>query len=271
MPEPEKIDIRRLASLLDDPDENVAVSAIAELLNREDELGDLPAELQESSNPLMRRRVHQLETALTMIRRRRFLNTFFQDPRTDFTEGLIQIHLQWYDRDSESSLRRKLRSFRKELSAFPLGNLREAGEAFAALGITPTPATTLKPELFCIGPMLDDRCGVASLWCGLICALLKNDALPADCDGRFVVVQGKSMLVPENNWLCSPAPESGRLQMWTGPQLLYQAALNLFSAAVNSDSFRYVLTIAEAITGDVNGETLSMLPYPYNPGEEELS
>ena len=71
MAEQEKIDIRRLASLLDDPDENVAVSAIAELLNREDELGDLPAELQESADPLMRRRVHQLETALTMIRRRR--------------------------------------------------------------------------------------------------------------------------------------------------------------------------------------------------------
>ena len=73
MAEQTPIDIRRLASLLDDPDESVAVSAMAELLNREYELGDLPAELQESSNPLMRRRAHQLQSALTMIQRRRYL------------------------------------------------------------------------------------------------------------------------------------------------------------------------------------------------------
>jgi len=265
MAEPEKIDIRRLASLLDDPDENVAVSAIAELLNREDELGDLPAELQESADPLMRRRVHQLETALTMIRRRRLLSVYLQDPDQDFLEGLIQVHLQWYDRDSESSLRRKIGSFRKELLKYPFSGLRDAGEAFAAAGITPLPPSTLKPELFCIGPMLDDRCGAVPLWCGLLCAFLGKQAVTVSRAGRFGVLAGKTLLVPENNWLCTQIRDQGTLQMWRGDQLLYLAALNLFSAAVNSDSFRYILTISQAITGDANGNTLSLLPYPYNP------
>ena len=265
MAEPEKIDIRRLASLLDDPDENVAVSAIAELLNREDELGDLPAELQESPDPLMRRRVHQLETALTMIRRRRLLSVYLQDPDQDFIEGLIQVHLQWYDRDSESSLRRKIRTFRKELLKYPFSDLRDAGEAFAAAGITPLPPSTLKPELFCIGPMLDDRCGAVPLWCGLICALLGKQTVTVSCEGRFGVLSGKMLLIPENNWLCTQVRDQGTLQKWRGDQLLYLAALNLFSAAVNSDSFRYILTISQAITGDANANTLTLLPYPYNP------
>ena len=96
------IDIKRLASLLDDPDESVAISAMAELLNREPELGDLPAELQESSNPLMRRRAHQLQSALTMIRRRRYLAALLRSNEINCLEGLIQIHLQWYDNDSEA-------------------------------------------------------------------------------------------------------------------------------------------------------------------------
>ena len=75
------IDIRRLASLLDDPDEVVAIGAMAELLNREGELGELPAELQESTSPLMRRRVHQLQSALTMIRRRRRISALLRWPQ----------------------------------------------------------------------------------------------------------------------------------------------------------------------------------------------
>ena len=85
------------------------------------------------------------------------------------------------------------------------------------------------------------------------------------CEGRFGVLSGKTLLVPGNNWLCTPVRDQGALQKWRGDQLLYLAALNLFSAAVNSDSFRYILTISQAITGDANGNTLSLLPYPYNP------
>ena len=88
----EQIDIERLASLLDDPDEAVAVSAMAELINREPELGDLPGTLQENANPLMRRRIHQLQSALTMIRRRRALANLLQQEKIDFTNALIQYH-----------------------------------------------------------------------------------------------------------------------------------------------------------------------------------
>ncbi|MBR4949221.1 MAG: hypothetical protein IKZ25_00435 [Clostridia bacterium] len=151
------IDIRRLGSLLDDPDEAVAISAMAELLNREPELGDLPAELQESASPLMRRRVHQLQSALTMIRRRRYLFSLLQSDDINFCEALIQIHLQWFDNDSQSALNRKIRNFCQELQHHPCDSLEEIGNAFAACAVTAAPVTTLKVEQFCIGVMLEEK------------------------------------------------------------------------------------------------------------------
>lgn len=50
----QRSDLASLLSLLDDEDETVAVNAMAELLNREAELGDALAVLQESDHPLLR-------------------------------------------------------------------------------------------------------------------------------------------------------------------------------------------------------------------------
>ena len=65
-------DILLLSGMLDDPDDRIGIGVIARLLQKEDELGDLPAMLQVSSDPVIRRRAHWLQHALNMrIRRRR--------------------------------------------------------------------------------------------------------------------------------------------------------------------------------------------------------
>ena len=272
MAEQNPIDIKRLASLLDDPDEAVAISAMAELINREPELGDLPAVLQEDTNPLMRRRVHQLQSALTMIRRRRYLAEVLRQDEINFAAALVQIHLQWFDRDSEVSLTRKINEFCKELSCHPLGSLQEIGDAFAACAVTALPATTLKVEQSCIGVMLDEKCGSSALWCGMICDFFKEHGLKTVLHhGRFGVANEKEILIPEDNWLVSPLPLEGELQFWEPKNLLQFAMMTLFSAAVNSDSFRYILTLSQTFTGCETAEALSSLPYPYNPELEPLS
>ena len=265
MAEAKQIDIKRLASLLDDPDENVAISAMAELLNREFELGELPGTLQENANPLMRRRIHQLQSALTMIRRRRELAELLRQEEFDFANALIRIHLQWFDRDSETVLNKKLQNFCAQLSKHPCDNLSSIGDAFASFGIVPCPVTTLKVEQYCLGAMLDDRCGASPLWCGLICSLFSNLGFYTVLyEGRFAVADENELLIPENNWQCIPLP-AGTLEMWSPGKLLHLAVMTLFSAAVNSDSFRYILTLAQAITGEEMQVPLSTLPYPYNP------
>ncbi|MBO5791425.1 MAG: hypothetical protein J6S54_03025 [Lentisphaeria bacterium] len=266
------IDIRRLASLLDDPDEAVAISAMAELLNRESELGELPAELQESASPLMRRRIHQLQSALTMIRRRRYLSTLLRSEKVNFLDALVQVHLQWFDNDSEVSLYKKIALLCEELKHHPSGTLEEVGDAFAACGITATPVTTLKAEQLCIGVMLDEKCGLSPLWCGMICELYPTlDLKTLRYQGRFAVASADAMLVPEDNWQLHPLPRKKEIELWKPENLLQLAVMTLFSGAVNSDSFRYILTISQAFTGCETAESLGTLPYPYNPELEGLS
>lgn len=266
------IDIRRIASLLDDPDEAVAISAMAELLNREPELGELPAELQESSNPLMRRRVHQLQSALTMIRRRRCLSTLLSSDEIDFLDALTQIHLQWFDNDSETELRKKIRDFCREIKQYPCSTLQEIGDAFASCGIIAAPITTLKVEQFCLGVMLDEKNGASALWCGMICSLYpRHNLCVIRYQGRFAVMGNTYMLIPEDNWQLSRIPPKKEIETWENKALLRLAVMTLFSAAVNSDSFRYVLTLAQAFTGCETADSLGSLPYPYNPESEELS
>ena len=67
--------LKILLGMLDDPDENSAVSVMGELLrSNSDELLPLLGDLQESNDPLMRKRIHELQSIIALRnRRRRFL------------------------------------------------------------------------------------------------------------------------------------------------------------------------------------------------------
>jgi hypothetical protein len=68
-------DMVRLAAMLDDPDEEVGVNILARLLASGEDLSGLTALLQESPDPLVRRRIHTLQNALTMRERRRRISS----------------------------------------------------------------------------------------------------------------------------------------------------------------------------------------------------
>ena len=120
----------QLASLLDDRDETVAVNVMAQLLAREEDLGDLPGLLQESADPLVRRRAHLLQNAITMRARRRKLNFLIASGEHDrIFEALIYLHLLWYDRDQAGDIQKEVDNFLGQAEKFPLFTL-EDGEFF---------------------------------------------------------------------------------------------------------------------------------------------
>ena len=73
--------LKILLGMLDDPDENSAVSVMGELLrSNSDELLPLLGDLQESNDPLMRKRIHELQSIIALRnRRRRFLELLESD------------------------------------------------------------------------------------------------------------------------------------------------------------------------------------------------
>ena len=65
---------RSLLSLLDDENEQAAALAMAELLRRDEkQLEPVLRKLQETTNPRLRKRIHQLQSTILLRRRRRNL------------------------------------------------------------------------------------------------------------------------------------------------------------------------------------------------------
>ncbi len=267
-----KASIESLLSLLDDENENVAVNAMAELLYREDELGYALAELQEGENPLARRRAHQLQAAITLRRRRREFIRRLDAPRIDLVDGLVDVHLQWYDNDSRPGLVKLWEEFLAEARRCPLRTLEGLAYFMRKNGFSAVAETTLRPEYYCIGPVLENHTGSAALLCG-IAMEIAGPELPLKMVrvmGDFALYDGDGrLLVPAHDWQVCPAPGIEHCDFWDRRTLLRFASLNLFAAAVNSDSFRYVLTIAQALSGTGDDEALDYLPYPYHPAEDE--
>ena len=264
-------DIRSLLSLLDDEDEPTALEAMAELLYRGDEVFPYLAELQESSDPLLRRRVHQLESALTVRRRRSEFSRLLAMPHPDVPRILVELHLQWFDNDPLPEMRSRLAAFLAEGRTMHPGSLADLSAYFRKCGIAAERETTLRPENYCVGVMLADRIGSAAVW-----ALLAKLLLPENAPVRivrnveeFALCDGERLLLPERDWRIVRAPARGELEEWDERKVLKFAATMLFSAAVNSDSFRYVLTIGQALSGLPDDEVLDYMPYPYRPAPEE--
>lgn len=260
--------IKLLASLLDDPDDQIAVKAISELLKYEDSLGDLPAVWQESADPLLRKRAHQLQSALVMRRRRKDFYQKLNSGKFDFFDALLDIHLMWFDNDPKAEIMREVDKFRAEAEGKKLSSLAQLALFMKQKKFAAEPESTLHPETYCIGTIIADRCGAASVLIALGKYLLQEpekfsmirifgDFALADENGDF--------LIPAHNWQICHSEAPGQAEIFSPAELLKFVAINLFSSAVNSDSFRYILTIAQSVSGISGDQILQEFPYPYNP------
>ena len=168
-------DIDSLLNLLDDEDEAVAVYAMGELLDREQQLGDVLGWLQELPNALLRKRVHQLQAAITLRNRRRRFRTMLAQPDFQLKQGLIEVHLQWFDNDSRPELEKRWTMFYASAgNGVPLDSLEGLSGWMRKCGMTALPESITLPENYCIGTVLDNRQGAASLLCAMGYLLLDD-------------------------------------------------------------------------------------------------
>ena len=261
-------DLEKLAELLDDDNEDVAINVIAALLDREDELGDLPGRLQEHPDPLVRRRAHQLQSAITFRSWRREFAGLLEEDEPDFLTGLVMLHMLWFDRDSRNNVRTALNEF---LAAAANGNrqvdsLESARSFMCRNGCAAELESTIHPENYCIGTILSQRSGAGTLLMGLLKCMMPEPEkfqVVRFC-GEFALFDGSSsILLGQGDWRVCRLSSTADLEIFSLRDLLHCAGNMLLSSAVNTDSFRYVLTITQALTGDPGDEVLSGFPYPY--------
>ena len=261
-------ELEKLARLLDDDDDDVAINVIAALLEREDELGDLPARLQESPDPLTRKRAHQLQAAMLFRQRRRKFAAGLQQKHPDFISGLVDLHLLWFDRDSQPAIEEELHKFISDIRRHPPVNLEEARALMYKLGFAAELESTIHPENYCIGTVLYQRSGAGSLLMGLLRELMAEPEkfqIVRFCGEFALFDRQNTILAGQGDWRVCRLSSTADLEEISVRDLLHLCGNMLFSSAVNSDSFRYVLTIAQALSGDSGDAVLDFLPYPYGP------
>ncbi|MBE6374954.1 MAG: hypothetical protein E7050_00675 [Lentisphaerae bacterium] len=267
-------EIMQLAAMLDDRDEEVAVNIMAQLLAHEDELGELPALLQENPDPLVRRRAHLLQNAIAMRYRRRGFFAALNETELDgggFFSALTALHLLWYDKDQSDEVAEEVVNFLHTAEKFVFDSLEDV-ELFMRKNLfLPENETTIRPEIFCIGTVLYQHCGATSLLMGVNHALLADEERfrIVRVNGRFGLLDTEKKELLSGNGAWTLTEFDGKAEFWTRQDLLRYLAVTLLSCAVNSDSYRYVMSITQALTGDESEHVFDSFPYPFCSGAIE--
>ncbi|MCP3965561.1 MAG: hypothetical protein GY750_12765 [Lentisphaerae bacterium] len=265
--------IDSLIKLLDDENENIVKTAMSELLKHEDDIDEWLAHHQESHNSRLRKRIHQLQAIITMRRRRRDFAKLLDKEDFSLIDGLIAVHQQWYDNDSERAIKNMWDKLEEKSTRFAPDSLEKLAYFMRKCGFSSVDPDELQADYFCLGPILEEMTGADFILCAIgmeIAAKWKLELRIARFVGKFALIDGSGKaLFPYNGWQLLPHVVSAKCEFWTKKQLLQLASTMLFLFSVSSDSFRYIHTIGHSLAGLIGEDDLGFLPYPYRHTEED--
>ena len=262
-----------LFKLLDDSEPTLVRPVMSKLLQYDPSvLESYLAKLQESSDPLVRKRCHQLQAILLLRERRIFFSEMLNRSDMNLIDGLIEIHLQWYDNDSEPDLEELWGEFSEAAEGLELNSLEKVAYFMRRCSFAlPQDNDFCAPELYCIGSVLEDRIGADILLCSIALVLAAENHLELRLIrlfGNFMLMDNNGRLLsPQNGWQLLSYPQHNHdkeCEFWDDSRMILKYVAGMvFLYAVGTDSFRYVHTIGHALSGLADGETLDFLPYPY--------
>lgn len=263
-----------LLSLLDDENEQSAAQAMAELLQRDEKpLQEILRKLQESSNGRLRKRIHQLQGAILLRKRRSSFSEKLKNRQLDLLEGLIQLHLLWFDNDSRTALCRQWEAFLKESVSYHVDTLESLGMFLRKKQLRCTHKDEMQAAHYCLGMALDESEGADCLLCAMaVLAGAKaglNLRITQSAESDFILLDSaENILLPANDWEYVPFDQVHyKFDFWNIPMLLRYALGMMFCSAVSSDSFRYVHTFGNILlmteNSSLRDQTPDDLPYPY--------
>ncbi len=257
-----------LVKLLDDSDRQTASAAMAELLSSGADIGPIVSALQESGDPLVRRRAHQLQAIMRTRQTRARLADHLMVDYSNLWQGLAELHLQWYDNDSfefVESLWRDL--FDAARGKYRPRTSRRLAEFMADIGFIISGSGELEADYYCVGAVLEDRVGadlfLSAIALRIACLYGMRARIVRDPENGFAMLDSNGLLIFPTDWRVEPA---GRrtLEYWSSGMILRHAAHQLLMCAISTDSIRYVYTISSCLSKFFEKAPSDLLPYPYN-------
>ncbi len=263
-----KTDIATLLRLLDEPNQQAAAMIMAELLEQESGLEDYLAELQESGDPLVRKRVHQLESILFLRKRRREFARKLHENAIDMPDGLFEIHLQWYDNDSLEVLGNEWNKLIDSAKKSSIVDIESIAYFMRKLGFSSPPPNDIQADYYCVGIIMEEFTGADVILCAMAQAIAKYFNIELQLiqvmESFALIDADKRVLTPKDGWRMHSPLKKDVFKVWDTSTVLKYAASMLFLSAVSSDSFRYVNTIGTCLGKAMGCKNIGFLPYPYN-------
>ncbi len=265
--------IKHLFKLLDDENPQSASLAMAELLSIEGkEVEVVLRKMQETENPRLRKRIHQLQSIMSIRKRRKLMAGSFMDKGIDLFEGLLQIHLLWYDNDSEEGMTSLWNQLLEESSKSSLNTIEKLGKYMLDKGFSCSSRDDIDADFYCIGIVLEEMTGADFI----LCSIGKLIAQKAGLDLKIIHVNGSYVLIDRHgqilfpaNWDCSQKLGSGVVREWDNHMIFKLTSSLILVHALTTDSFRYIHTIGSFLSRSSGIENADFLPYPYGGNQPQ--
>ena len=261
-------DFKNLLKLLDDDNEQLAGIAMAELINRSDSrLDRILRTLQESPNQKLRKRIHQLQSAIFTRRKRQLFAREFGKGDLTLTDAMLHLHLLWFDNDTLEEITEQWNEFLRWTGEWgePDSPERLLLRLTKTIQFYTEPGDPENPEALCIGTVLED--GTATDFMGCIVAKLAAEYWHFEtdiisCGNEFYLHRGNVVYDPRKRWhqLSKKSLREKVFRKWKDREMISLLSYSLFTDAVATDSFRYVHTLGCCVGKQQN---LDFLPYPY--------
>ena len=266
-------ELAALLSLLDDDDESTCLSVMSALLERHLDIMPFLSELQESGDPQIRKKVHQLQSILIQRDKRFSLLERIDDPDMDFFATMADMHQLWYDSSPVTDLEGVIGEFINDFCKHNISTLQQAAEYMFQNNFKVAAPSSLEPDSCCIGSVIYWKKGCSAVLCGVLKSLLPEDGnfTIIKIKNSFAISDGTNVLLPEEWWDIRPAEEFDSCEEWSIQQLSRYLLMLLFDNAVNSNSYRYIYTIGQAVSGKSDSSFLDDLPYPFSAADKDLN
>ena len=268
-----------LIKLLDDENSLVASAAMHELLEFDPlskRMLKLMAELQES--PGIRRKIHQLQAIYKARTIRKQITDHFLIKGGNLIQGLAYINFAWDSELGNVELSDMWRYTMAEAAKNRLCSPRKLSKFMLDAGFVTNSGSMQNPDLYCLGPVLEDHFGSDVLLAAIamdLGSMFRLKGSIAYTDEGFALLIHKpgsekskkpegELLIPALNWKVLRHVTAGKFQVWPCDKVLRYVTSVLFSEAICLQSPRLIQIFGSCLAGiKGNSSMADILPYPF--------
>ncbi|MCF7791536.1 MAG: hypothetical protein K9M56_06020 [Victivallales bacterium] len=266
--------IPALITLLEDEDSSVSSAAMKEMLRLSsmERISNVIKKMQDSTNPKLRQRAHQLQSIIKIRAVRTRLSSRLINPkRKDLLSGLIELHLLWYDRDNEENLKNQVNSFIAKARISGLETFKDIAVFFKKNDFITAKNSELEPDSYCIGSVLDTKIGTDILLCSIIALIAESIKIEYSIiafDNKFFIYDNKNCYIDPMTWKTKTVTNKKKINNSKRfyPDSVFRFIIyQLLVCSICTASYRYVYTIGNCLKNALKEKNLSdILDAPYS-------